>query len=124
MRSPCTHAADPIQGWTPDFIPLNLQAGLSAGTHDEVMTVGGDEAIATAKKLAQHEGIFTGISGGAGMATALQIAASAPKGTVILTVLADTGERYLSTPLFAGIEAEMNESELEISKSTAGFHPN
>ncbi|KAJ1621851.1 cysteine synthase A [Pavlovales sp. CCMP2436] len=119
-----THPAfkpHPIQGWTPDFIPMNLSAGLDAKLHDEVITVTGEESIATSLSLAQHEGIFTGISGGAGMATALKVAASAPKGSAILVMLPDTAERYLSTPLFAKIEAEMDEGELEISRSTPGF---
>ncbi|KAG8467766.1 hypothetical protein KFE25_006818 [Diacronema lutheri] len=119
-----THPAftpHPIQGWTPDFIPLNLHAGLEAHTHDEVITVTGDEAIATAQRLAREEGIFTGISGGAGMASALKVAERAPAGSVILTMLPDTAERYLSTPLFANIAAEMDEAELAVSRSTPGF---
>lgn len=129
----------------------------------------GDEAIAAAQQLAKREGIFTGISGGAGMASALkvsagapplaprsipparltdaralltparaagarspaavaarnraasQLAETAPKGSVILTMLPDTAERYLSTPLFANIAADMDEDEVGISESTPGF---
>lgn len=86
------------------------------------MPVSGDEAIATSHALARNEGIFTGISGGATMAAALTVAKDAPSGSVICAMLPDTAERYLSTPLFAQIEADMNEAELGISKSTPGFH--
>lgn len=81
----------------------------------------GPESIETAQKLASMEGIFTGISGGASMAGALKVAAKAPKGSVILTMLADTSERYMSTPLYETIGADMNEEELEIAKSTPSF---
>lgn len=83
-----------------------------------MLKVSGDEAIDTALQLAQKEGIFTGISGGASMATALKVAATAPEGSVILAMLADTAERYLSTPLFAGVAADMDNDELAIAQST------
>ncbi len=88
-----------IQGWTPDFIPevLNRQAA------DQILTVTDVDAIAVARRLAAEEGIFTGISGGATVATALEVAASAAEGSVILAMLPDTGERYFSTPLFEGV---------------------
>jgi cysteine synthase A len=73
------------------------------------------------RKLAQQEGIFTGISGGASFAIAMQVAATAPAGSVILCMLPDTGERYLSTPLFEGIPVEMTEEEQALSRSTPGF---
>jgi len=117
-----THPAfspHPVQGWTPDFISMLLEK--SNGVYDEVRTVDPKKAIEISQLLARKEGIFTGISGGAGMATALEVAAEAPKGSVILTMLPDTGERYLSTPLFENIAADMNEEELEISKSTPNF---
>jgi cysteine synthase len=79
------------------------------------------DAFKCSLDLAQKEGIFCGITSGATFAAALQVAASAPKGSTILVFLTDTGERYLSTPLFASIGADMNADELEISKSTAGF---
>ncbi len=88
---------------------------------DEVLLITGDESIATSQKLAKQEGIFTGISGGASMATALKVAQTAPPGSIILTMLADTAERYLSTPLFANIAADMNEDEAALSASTPGF---
>jgi cysteine synthase A len=86
-----------------------------------MVPVGGAEAIATSLSLAQNEGIFTGISGGASMAAALKVCEQAPEGSTVLTMLADTAERYLSTPLFAGIDADMNEQELATSESTPNF---
>lgn len=111
----------PIQGWTPDFIPLVLQEALDNGGYDDLIPVPGPEGIAAAIDLAQKEGIFTGISGGSTFAVALKVAETAPEGSNILCMLPDTGERYLSTPLFDGIEAEMNDEEISLSKSTPGF---
>lgn len=88
-----------IQGWTPDFVPEVLNRDVV----DELVTVTDDEAIATAKRLAKEEGIFCGISAGGTMAAALRVAESAAKGSSILVMLPDTGERYLSTPLFADV---------------------
>lgn len=88
-----------IQGWTPDFIPGVLDREI----YDELRTVSDDRAIAVARELAAKEGIFAGISSGATLATALDIAADAAAGTVLLAMLPDTGERYLSTPLFEGV---------------------
>lgn len=111
----------PIQGWTPDFIPNVLQECLDTGGHDELVPVSGADGVAWAKKLAQREGILTGISGGASFAVAMQIAARAEPGTVILAMLADTGERYLSTPLFADIPEDMDAEEVALSQSTPGY---
>ncbi|MEO8242255.1 MAG: cysteine synthase A [bacterium] len=111
----------PIQGWTPDFIPNVLQECIDNGGYDELIPVAGPDGIAWAKKLAQHEGILTGISGGATLAVAMGIAAKAAAGTVILAMLPDTGERYLSTPLFADIPEDMDAEELAVSQSTAGY---
>lgn len=111
----------PIQGWTPDFIPLVLQELLDDGHCDQLVPVTGAESIDWAQRLAREEGILTGISGGATFAAAHKIAATAEPGAVILCTLADTGERYLSTPLFANISDDMNEDELAISASTPGF---
>jgi cysteine synthase len=111
----------PIQGWTPDFIPYVLQEAIDSGLYDAVMPIAGTEGIKWAKALAQKEGIFTGISGGSTFAAARQIADSAPEGSVILCMLPDTGERYLTTPLFDEIHADMNEEELALSRSTPGF---
>ena len=89
-----------IQGWTPDFIP----GVLSRDVYDELRAVSDDRAIEVSRELAAKEGIFTGISSGATLATALEVAEEAPKGSVVLAMLPDTGERYLSTPLFEGVE--------------------
>ena len=108
----------PIQGWTPDFIPWVLQETLDKGFYDEMIPVAGPEGIAWSKRLAAEEGIFTGISGGSTFAVAMKVAEGAPEGSVILAMLPDTGERYLSTPLFDGIPEDMSEDEIAISQST------
>jgi len=111
----------PIQGWTPDFIPLVLQELLDGHNHDALMPVSGDDAVVWAQKLAQQEGILTGISGGASLAVAMQIAETAAPGSVILCMLPDTGERYMTTPLFASIVEDMDEEEKALSRSTPGY---
>ena len=111
----------PIQGWTPDFIPKVLQEAVDRHFYDDLLPVAGPEGMKWAKALAQKEGIFTGISGGSTFAVAVQIAEKAPAGSVILCMLPDTGERYMTTPLFDGIEADMNEEETALSRSTPGF---
>jgi cysteine synthase A len=111
----------PIQGWTPDFIPLVAEEAIDKGAIDKVMKVSGADGVKWAKALAQKEGIFVGISSGATFATAIEVAQSAEKGSTILAMLPDTGERYLSTPLFAGVEAEMDADEKALSDSTPGF---
>jgi cysteine synthase A len=111
----------PIQGWTPDFIPWVLQESLDAGYVDELLPVTGPDGMHWARRLAREEGIFTGVSGGASVAVAMQVAERAPEGAVILAMLPDTGERYLSTPLFEGIGAEMDDDEIAIMKSTPGY---
>lgn len=108
----------PIQGWTPDFIPAVLQETIDGTFYDELVPVPGAEGIKCAQELARKEGIFTGISGGATFAVSLAIAQKAPKGSVILCMLPDTGERYLSTPLFENIAEDMDDEELAISRST------
>jgi cysteine synthase A len=108
----------PIQGWTPDFIPNVLQEAIDDRLYDEVLPIAGPEGIKWTRALAQQEGIFTGISGGSTFAVARQVAERAAAGSVILCILPDTGERYMSTPLFDGIEAEMDEEELALSRST------
>jgi cysteine synthase A len=89
-----------IQGWTPDFIPDVLDRDV----YDELVPVTDDRAIEVAKLLSRKEGIFVGISSGATLAAAFDVADRAEKGAVILSMLPDTGERYLSTPLFADVE--------------------
>jgi cysteine synthase A len=108
----------PIQGWTPDFIPAVLQESIDKGFYDDLIPIPGPEAIAAARDLAQKEGIFTGISGGATFAVMLKVAEKAAKGSVLLCMLPDTGERYLTTPLFEGIPEDMDDAELAISHST------
>ena len=112
----------PIQGWTPDFIPYVLQEAIDGDYYDELIPVAGPDGIAWSRKLAQHEGIFTGISGGSTFAVAMQVAEKAEPGSVILCMLPDTGERYLSSPLFEGIPEDMSEEEVALSKSTPGYH--
>ena len=111
----------PIQGWTPDFIPLVLQEAIDKKYYDDLLPIAGAEGVKWAKALARKEGIFTGISGGSTFAVALQVAEKAAPGSVILCVLPDTGERYLTTPLFEGIAEAMDEEETKISKSTPSY---
>ena len=111
----------PIQGWTPDFIPLVLQESIDSKLFDELIPVAGAAGIEWSRKLAAQEGIFTGISGGSSFAVAIQIAQQAEPGSVILCMLPDTGERYLSSPLFEGISEDMTEEEIALSKSTPGY---
>ena len=110
----------PIQGWTPDFIPWVLQEAIDNDLYDELIPVAGADGVAWAKRLAQEEGIFTGVSGGATFAIAYQVAERAEPGANILCMLPDTGERYLSTPLFEGIAEGMSEDEIAVSMSTPG----
>ncbi len=108
----------PVQGWTPDFIPHVLQEAMDKDGYDQLIKVPGPEGIALSQRLAAEEGIFVGISAGATLAAALEVAKDAPEGANILVMLPDTGERYLSTPLFEGIAEGMSEDEVAISKST------
>jgi cysteine synthase A len=101
----------PMQGWSPDFISKLTRDAVAGRMIDGTVGVSGAEAIATAVELARTEGIFCGISGGATLAAALKLAKHAAPGSRILAMLPDTGERYLSTPLFADISVEMDEAE-------------
>ena len=87
---------------------------------DRLLPIPGPEAMRCSHDLATKEGIFVGITSGATFAGALKIAAEAKPGANILCMLPDTGERYLSTPLFADVSADMNEEELKIARSTPG----
>jgi cysteine synthase A len=98
-----------IQGWTPDFIPEVLNRDI----FDELVPVTDESAIETARALAIDEGIFAGISSGATLAAALQVAENADKGSVLLAMLPDTGERYLSTPLFEGVNEGSDDDWLD-----------
>jgi cysteine synthase A len=108
----------PMQGWTPDFIPKLTSDALDLKFMAELIEIPNADAMKCSKDLAQKEGIFVGITSGATFAGGLQVAAKAPKGANILCMLPDTGERYLSTPLFADVSADMNEEEMKISRST------
>ncbi|HEU4996971.1 MAG TPA: cysteine synthase A [Gemmatimonadaceae bacterium] len=104
----------PIQGWSPDFIPKLAGDAIDAGYVDNVLTIANAEAMKWSRELAQKEGVFVGISAGGTFAGALQTCKDAPRGSVVLCMLPDTGERYLTTPLFADIPADMNEEEAAI----------
>ncbi|MBA3645615.1 MAG: pyridoxal-phosphate dependent enzyme [Gemmatimonadaceae bacterium] len=111
----------PIQGWSPDFIPKLAGDAIDAGLVHRVFTVSGPDAMRCSHDLALREGIFVGTSGGASFAAALEMGKEAPQGSTILCMLPDTGERYLSTPLFAEILPEMNDEERAIARSTPMF---
>jgi cysteine synthase A len=115
-----TFKPHPMQGWTPDFIPKITGDAVAMKVIDRLIPIPGPEAMRCSQELATKEGIFVGITSGATFAGALKIAAEAKPGTNILCMLPDTGERYLSTPLFADVAADMNEEELNISRSTPG----
>jgi cysteine synthase len=110
----------PLQGWSPDFIPKLTGDAVDTGVIHRLIRVPNHEAMRWSKELARKEGIFVGITSGATFAAALQVAAEAPKGSTILAMLPDTGERYLSTPLFSDVPAEMTDEEVRISHSTPG----
>jgi len=121
---PISHSAfhpHVMQGWTPDFISKLTADAQHGGLIDELKAIPGAAALKLATQLAQQEGIFVGISAGATFAGALDVAKSAPAGSNILCMLPDTGERYLSTLLFEDISADMDEEELNISRSTPGY---
>ena len=109
----------PIQGWSPDFIAKLTADAVEMDIVDEVITIPGPQAVQCSKDLARSEGIFVGISSGATFAAALDVAKRAGKGTTILCMLPDTGERYLTTPLFGEILAEMNDEEMAIAKTVS-----
>jgi cysteine synthase A len=107
-----------MQGWAPDFISKLTEDAIAARYVDEIVPVAGEDALRLARELARQEGIFAGTSSGATLAAALTIARRSPPGTNIVCMLPDTGERYMSTPLFADIGEAMTADELEISRST------
>ena len=109
----------PIQGWTPDFIPKLAGDAGEMGLIHRVITVSAPDAMRWSRALARQEGIFVGTSAGATFAAAMQVCGEAERGAVVLCMLPDTGERYLSTPLFGDITAEMNEEELAIANSSS-----
>jgi len=111
-----------MQGWSPDFIPKLTEDVVAAKLIDEILPIAGDDALRLSKSLARDEGIFVGVSAGATLAGALAVAEKAEPGSNVLCMLPDTGERYLSTPLFDGIIDDMNEEEVAISQSTPNYH--
>ena len=110
-----------MQGWTPDFIPKLAEDAQGADLLDIFMPIKGNDALRCSQELAQKEGIFVGISAGATLAGALEICKTAPEGSTVLAMLPDTGERYMTTPLFYDISEDMTADEIEISKSTPSF---
>ena len=108
----------PMQGWSPDFIPKITAEAVDAGVISRVITIAAADAMKCSRDLAQKEGIFVGITGGGTFAGALEVCKSAKPGDTVLAMLPDTGERYLSTPLFGDIGADMSEEEIKISLST------
>jgi cysteine synthase len=108
----------PMQGWTPDFIPKLTADVLDLHVIDTIIPIPNADALHYSRELAQKEGIFVGITSGATFAGGLRVCAQAAKGATVLCMLPDTGERYLSTPLFADIPADMTIEEIAISRST------
>lgn len=108
----------PMQGWTPDFIPKLTGDAVAMKVIDRIIPVAAADALRCSQELAQREGIFVGITAGATFAGALKVCSEAANGANILCMLPDTGERYLSTPLFADVPADMTADELAISRST------
>jgi cysteine synthase A len=108
----------PLQGWSPDFIAKLTADAMKANVISQVIRIPNAEAMRCSQDLARKEGIFVGITSGATFAAALRVSSEAPKGSTILCMLPDTGERYLSTPLFADVSVDMTEEELQISRST------
>jgi cysteine synthase len=111
----------PMQGWTPDFIPKLTGDAVDMKVIHKIIPIPNEDALKCSRDLATKEGIFVGITAGGSLAGALKICAEAPKGANILCMLPDTGERYLSTPLFANVLPDMNDDEKEISRSTPNF---
>ncbi len=110
-----------MQGWSPDFIPRLTEDAVNDEMIDDVLAIKGDDALRLSKALAQKEGIFVGISAGATLAGAVDVAGRAEPGSNILCMLPDTGERYLTTPLFEDIPEDMTSEEMDISKSTPNY---
>ena len=110
-----------MQGWTPDFIPKLTEDVVNAENIDGIVPIDGNDALRISRELAQQEGIFVGTSAGATLAGALAVAEKAEPGSNVLCMLPDTGERYLSTPLFDDIPVEMTDEEQVIMRSTPNF---
>ena len=108
----------PMQGWSPDFVAKLAEDAVETKVVHQILRIQNAEAMQCSKDLARREGIFVGITSGATFAAALRVAAEAPKGSTILCMLPDTGERYLSTPLFADVSVDMTDEERAIAHST------
>jgi len=111
----------PMQGWSPDFIPKITGDAVDMNVISRVVTIPNADAMKWSKALAQQEGIFVGITAGGTFAGALEVCKDAAPGSTVLAMLPDTGERYLSTPLFADVAADMDDDEMKISNSTPNF---
>jgi len=122
MKSHPAWKPHPMQGWTPDFIPKLTADAVDSGAIHRLLTIANADAMHWSRQLAQKEGIFVGITAGGTFAGALQVCKDAAPGSVVLCMLPDTGERYLSTPLFADVPADMTDEELQIMRSTPNFH--
>ena len=122
VKSNASWKPHPLQGWSPDFVPKLTADVVASGVIDRILKVTGAQAMQCSRELAQKEGIFVGITAGGTFAAALQVCKDAPQGSVVLCMLPDTGERYLSTPLFADIAVDMTEDELQVMRSTPNFH--
>jgi cysteine synthase A len=122
VKSHSSWKPHPMQGWTPDFIPKLTADAVGTGVIERVLTIANADAMHWSRQLAQKEGIFVGITAGGTFAGALQVCKDAAPGSVVLAMLPDTGERYLSTPLFGDIGADMTDEELQIMRSTPNYH--
>jgi cysteine synthase A len=110
-----------MQGWSPDFIPKLTEDAVALKLVDRVLPIDGAEAMQCSRDLARKEGIIVGITSGGAFAGALRVCHSAPAGANVLCMLPDTGERYLSTPLFADVPVDMTDEELAIAASTPNY---
>jgi len=110
-----------MQGWSPDFIPQLAEDVMGLDLVDDFVPIPGNAAIECSQRLAREEGIFVGISAGATLAGALEVCRTAPVGSTVLCMLPDTGERYMTTPLFFDVADDMTDDETLISKSTPSF---
>ena len=107
-----------MQGWSPDFVSGLTESAVRSQWVDEILPVSGDDALQLARALATEEGMLVGISSGATLAAALELARRSERGTNIVCMLPDTGERYMSTPLFEDIPVDMTAREVQLSRST------
>jgi len=112
-----------LQGWATDFIPKLVSSATEKKLYDSVLHVGGNDAIETAQVLATNNGILSGVSGGGTLFAAISFAKKLNKKANIVVMIPDTGERYLSTPLFENIPADMTEEEKEIADSVPSTAP-